>query len=372
MNNPVSGGCGRRARCRTCFSLLASAVALAVGLSPVLCAWADPVADTDARAAVMAEAPTRGVLQAVERAGKRLVAVGERGLILLSDDNGVNWRQARVPVSVGITAVHFPTPLQGWAVGHFGTVLHTDDGGETWHAQLTGAQAAGHVLAEAQALPANAEPSLAALAHAKQMVAEGPDKPFLSVFFGDVHNGLVVGAFGLILRTTDGGKTWRSLSAQLDNPGARHLYTIASGGGSLYIAGEEGRVYRSDDQGSSFLRLRTPYQGSYFTVAANDSGVVVAGLRGNVLRSSDRGETWTSLTLLNSSSIVASVFGNDGKLLLLNQAGQLLQGGNSLGPLHAVNTSPLPAPTGLALADSGELLISSLQGIVHLNLPSHN
>lgn len=372
MNNALCGGRGRLVRCRRCFSSLIIGTALIAALLSPISASAGPVADADARAAVMAEAPSRAVIQAVERAGDRLVAVGERGLILLSDDNGANWRQARVPVSVGLTAVHFPTPRQGWAVGHFGTVLHSADGGETWQTQLTGTEAAERVLAEAQALSGSTDASSAMLVNAKRMVAEGPDKPFLDVYFGDERNGLVVGAFNLILRTTDGGKSWRSLSAQLDNPGARHLYAITAGGGSLYIAGEEGRAYRSDDQGSSFVRLNTPYKGSYFTVAAHDSSVVIAGLRGNAFHSSDRGETWTPLELPGSASVVASLIGDDGTLLLLNQAGQLLEGRDAEPLLRALKTSPLPPPTGLVRTASGDLLISSLQGIVDPKLPRHN
>jgi photosystem II stability/assembly factor-like uncharacterized protein len=37
----------------------------------------------------------RAVLLGLTRAGERLVAVGERGIVLLSDDAGVNWRQAQ-------------------------------------------------------------------------------------------------------------------------------------------------------------------------------------------------------------------------------------------------------------------------------------
>jgi photosystem II stability/assembly factor-like uncharacterized protein len=62
-------------------------------------------------------------LTGIARAGKRLVAVGERGIVVLSDDDGATWRQASVPVSVTLAAVQFPTPTQGWVVGHYGVVL---------------------------------------------------------------------------------------------------------------------------------------------------------------------------------------------------------------------------------------------------------
>ena len=65
-------------------------------------------------------------------AGSRLVVVGERGHVLLSDDNGASWAQASVPVRVLLTAVHMRGERTGWAVGHDATILRTRDDGETW------------------------------------------------------------------------------------------------------------------------------------------------------------------------------------------------------------------------------------------------
>lgn len=361
MKIALPSGRGRfvRAHARMCCVL-----ALAVALAPSARLAAAPLGDADTRPALAVEAPAHAVIQALQNTGSRLVAVGERGLILLSDDDAASWRQARVPVSAGLTAVRFPTPKQGWAVGHFGTVLHSSDGGESWQVQLNGEQAAERVLAEAEAQPVEGDLPSAARVNAQRMVADGPDKPFLDVYFSDESNGLVVGAYNLILRTRDGGKSWRSLSASLDNPGARQLYSIAAAGGSLYVVGEEGRVFRSDDNGASFTRLQTPYQGSYFTVVADAGQVVIAGLRGNAFRSSDRGQSWSRIELPAQVSVVAGLLDSDGRLLLLNQAGQLFEG-QSLAPrLDVLNAAPLPPPTGLLRKADGGLLVSSLQGIV--------
>ena len=62
----------------------------------------------------------------------RIVAVGERGLVILSDDRGASWRQVPSPVSVTLTMVRFADEQHGVAVGHGGTVLTTDDAGTTW------------------------------------------------------------------------------------------------------------------------------------------------------------------------------------------------------------------------------------------------
>ena len=94
------------------------------------------------RPAVVALSPTKAVYLDVIMAGSRIVAVGERGLIIYSDDRGRTWRQAKVPTSISLTRVKFATPSAGWAVGHSGIVLHTDDGGQTWTRQLDGRTAA--------------------------------------------------------------------------------------------------------------------------------------------------------------------------------------------------------------------------------------
>jgi len=79
-------------------------------------------------------------LSGMARAGGRVIAVGQRGHILFSDDAGRHWLQAAVPVSADLTAVNFPTTTQGWAVGNDGVVLHSNDAGATWQKQLDGRQ----------------------------------------------------------------------------------------------------------------------------------------------------------------------------------------------------------------------------------------
>ena len=81
---------------------------------------------------------TAAMLLDVVNTGRRLVAVGEHGIVICSDDNGDTWVQSEVPVSVTLTAACFPTPTHGWAVGHDGVVLHSSDGGGSWEKQLDG------------------------------------------------------------------------------------------------------------------------------------------------------------------------------------------------------------------------------------------
>ena len=71
--------------------------------------------------AIQSEAASRGLLlDATARGEGALVAVGSFGVIIKSEDGGATWTQASVPASVTLTAVDFPTPEKGWAVGHDG------------------------------------------------------------------------------------------------------------------------------------------------------------------------------------------------------------------------------------------------------------
>ena len=72
----------------------------------------------------------------LEQVGNKLVAVGEQGNILISEDEAISWQQMQVAVRVTLTASYFINKKQGWVVGHDGVVLNTLDGGIHWHKQL--------------------------------------------------------------------------------------------------------------------------------------------------------------------------------------------------------------------------------------------
>ena len=260
------------------------------------------------RPAVTARQASRATLLSASRLGNapnaRLIAVGERGLIIYSDDEGASWQQAKSPVSVTLTTVRFADAQNGFAVGHAGVVLATQDGGLTWIKKLDGVKAAAIALAAAQQ---NGDAKL--IKDSERLVADGGDKPFLDAVFFDAKNGFIVGAYNLAFSTQDGGDTWVSAMAQMDNPKGLHLNTLRVRGNTMLIAGEQGLVRVSEDRGRTFKRLNVPYQGSFFTaeiMSSDGSNLWLAGLRGNIWRSSDSGVTWGSVPSVTAASITAS------------------------------------------------------------------
>ncbi|WP_339504196.1 WD40/YVTN/BNR-like repeat-containing protein [Pseudomonas sp. RL_105y_Pfl2_101] len=306
--SPLWGVCALVGSLLASVPLLAQTATLAVLQQPAL---------------LTAKAP-RSVLLGLARAGERLVAVGERGVVLLSDDAGVNWRQARVPVSVSLTAVQFVDAEQGWAVGHLGVVLHTQDGGETWQKQLDGERAIALAVQLAER-DANQPGGASQLVQARRMLDDGPDKPFLDLYFSDRLHGYVVGAYNQIYRTDDGGRSWQPWMQHVDNPQGLNLYGIRALGNDLWLVGERGLLLRSTDAGQSFQALKSPYEGSFFgLLGTRDGALVIYGLRGNAWWSGDRGNRWRRLDTGLESTLTSALQLRDGSLLLASQSGELL------------------------------------------------
>ncbi|HSP90628.1 MAG TPA: YCF48-related protein, partial [Vicinamibacterales bacterium] len=238
---------------------VAAALALLLCLLPA--AAAGQPGEARERAVIAPLASTSLLLDAAVRDG-RVVAVGERGHILVSTDEGRSWRQADVPSRALLTAVYIHDARLGWAVGHDEVVLRTRDGGATW-----------------------------------ERVHNAPEneRPLLDVWFADARNGLAVGAYGALIATRDGGDTWtRGVVHGEDD---FHLNQIAAAAdGTLFLAGEAGRLFRSDDKGATWQPLPSPYEGSFFGLLPRTDGSLLAfGLRGHLFRSPDGGRSWTPI-----------------------------------------------------------------------------
>ena len=301
----------------------------------------------------------RALINGVAVAGKRLVAVGQRGHIVYSDDGGASWLQSRVPVSTDLVAVQFPSARQGWAVGHDGIVLHSTDGGVNWRRQLDGR------LIAAQLLGSYDHDGIdeAVRAAAKRLAAQGADQSLLDVWFDSERSGFVVGAFGLILHTADGGASWQPWLERVANPNGFHLNAIRGIDGDTWIAGEQGTVLKLAAGGARFDVVATPYQGSYFGLGGGPGSLLVYGLRGNAFRSTDRGMRWSRVETGLQVGLVAAAALTDGRMALVSQAGQVLlsaDGGASFQPLRQA----LPGPVSSAAAlDSNGIVLGGPRGL---------
>ncbi|MDD0843929.1 WD40/YVTN/BNR-like repeat-containing protein [Pseudomonas sp. Gutcm_11s] len=327
------------------------------------------VLDLPASNSALAE---RAPLNDVAHSGEGLVAVGQRGHILYSGVSGELWQQARVPVSSDLTAVYFPCRRAGWAVGHDGVILHSDDAGVSWNKQLDGRQIGAlmqqHYAALAAAEPASEEWATR-LAEAQRMVEEGADKALLDVWFANDQLGYAVGVFGLILRTEDGGRHWQPFGERTDNPQGLHLNAISAVDGVPYIAGEQGLLLRWDEAQQRFTSLQTPYSGSFFGVIGQGRELLVYGLRGHVWRSTDGGANWSALDSGLQSSITAALLDGAGRYHLFSQAGHALRSTADGSALELLPQSDLAPVTGAGFASDQDLVLVGSRGMRTQRLP---
>jgi photosystem II stability/assembly factor-like uncharacterized protein len=285
---------------------------------------ADQAAAEPVRAAEPARLAARGLLIAIAPAGERLVAVGDRGIIVLSDDRGASWQQAEyVPTQALLTGVCFLDAQRGVAVGHDQVILTSGDAGHTWKRTHYAPQAQG---------------------------------PLLDVWCGAGGEVIAVGAYSAYLRSADGGASWREVtfaplpttaggagrSPSAAVPGAGdegagggyHLNRIVgAGNGRLYIAGEAGHLYRSDDGGASWRTLLSPYEGSFFGVLPLTAESLLAfGLRGHLYRSADEGRSWLAIDTGTVAMLTGATRFDGGAVAIVGLSGVVLlsrDGGHS-------------------------------------------
>lgn len=313
---------------------------------------------------ISAPAPLLGM----DRAGDVLVGVGLHGMIKRSTDGGTTWQQVQSPVSTDLVQVRFRDPMNGWIVGHDSVLLHTTDGGLTWSVQLDGRT----VLARLKAFYGErAERGIEGAADMLQEVefamntSATPDvlaAPFLDVMFNDDKVGYVIGAFGMILRSTDDGATWDPWIEQTDNTRRMHLYGLDERDGVFYIAGEQGLLMRQDPQTQQFTTIETSYNGTYFGVRALPNLLLAYGLRGNLYVSRDDGEQWQRIDTGLDASLVSAVDSGP-RLIMVSQSGAMIALDKqtlSVTPLQASRVGEVFAASGTGR--DGELVVTVFSG----------
>lgn len=306
------------------------------GLCGTGLATAEPAAGPKPMPAARVPQAAKAGLLAVAQAGSRLVAVGERGVVMLSDDGGRSFRQARdVPLDVTLTSVSFVDDRRGWAVGHWGAVLATQDGGETWRVQ-------------------------------RQDVQE--DRPLFAVHFFDAQQGVAVGLWSLVLVTRDGGATWQSVALPVPE-GAKKadlnlLGLFADERGRVHATAERGMVLRSEDRGATWQYLATGYKGSFWTGVALPGGVLLAGgLRGSLYRSADDGRSWARVDTGSTSSITA-LAAREGQVVAVGLDGLVLRSGDGGGGFASAPRPDRAALTAVSLQPGGRVVLLSRQGVL--------
>lgn len=275
------------------------------------------------RSAFKAPLAAQVPLVTAARAGERMVAAGDYGVVLLSDDNGKTWRQAReVPTTTMITSVVFRDQRHGWATAHGGLILASGDGGEHWR-----------------------------VAHRVE-----PDVVPMAIAFDDRGVGVVVGTYGFALRTEDGGKTWAKATLDGGDIPDRHLnHVFATGPSAFVVAAESGAIFRTADGGLTWSFDELPIKGSLWSgTMLRDGSLLVAGMGGRLFRL--EGNAWREVDTATEESITGILEPAAGQLVLVGLSGTVMQsndGGRSFVQVPRSDRIPYAA----ALAAGGDQIV---------------
>lgn len=195
-------------------------------------------------------------------------AVGDQGLIIHTDNGGKTWGKQESPVRFYLMDVYFTSVSVGWIVTEQTHVLNTEDGGETWNIQFA-------------------------------------DEDFIlkGVSFCDAVHGWAVGEYGYICHTDDGGATWEKQGGYFtisedtgEIEGGTFLFDVeAVDPQSAWAVGIDGYVIRTTDGGETWKEIVTgsPKTQLFDVVSDKRDKILIAG-NGLLLTSSDSGKTWQS------------------------------------------------------------------------------
>ena len=330
--------------------------------------------------AIHAPLASESLVLHVTETSRNLVAVGERGHVLLSED-GRSWTQAEfVPVQATLTRVTYADERL-WAVGHDSTIVHSYDYGKTWSLQ-------------------HFEPDW--------------EKPLLDVHFSNGDEGVAIGAYGLYMRTEDAGRHWEVLDmadmvfaeaidweaaaramfeerADDDESYAEaladdeyydanvdfdrgcyefmecHLNAFLDlGQGHQMIAAERGYGFRSVDGGLTWEAFRFPYSGSMFGLLHLGADSVLAyGLRGHVQRSNDFGDSWTVLDTGLESTLMGGTMDPQGRPLMVGSGAARLHYYPQSGIFELDEDRLGSDYVSVLIAPTGTLVLAGADGLSH-------
>jgi len=249
--------------------------------------------------------------------GTRQIAVGYYGTILLSEDGGDTMSQVPSSTKELLVCLCFPDADHGWVVGDNGTILATSDGGRTWKKQnsgvtkyLTGvyfvSPRKGWVVGQNGTILYTSDGG----AHWESQQSGERVIRLESVRFLDEKNGVVVGEYGTILSTSDGGNTWKFIFKEGDIlaftclVNARStLYSVDFWGDEVGVAvGVDGCIMRTRDRGETWTEVRSPTTNCLYRVKFIDGNVYAVGQHGTLLSSTDQGRNWTLVPLPKEKS----------------------------------------------------------------------
>ncbi|HEC01556.1 MAG TPA: hypothetical protein ENI91_07665 [Sphingomonadales bacterium] len=265
---------------------------------------------------------------------QRGLASGYYGTILKTRDGGAHWVRIDTNIKELIRRLDLVTADRGWAVGHRGSIFHTEDGGLSWQKQF---QVKGVYLRD--------------------------------ISFASENTGWAVGQNMTILNTRDGGKTWQQqkLTGFKGRDLPRLNGVLALSETTAVLVGEFGVVGYTDDGGANWRILPSGMGTTLTALAQRGQDVVVGGLDGVALNVS-LGATpvVTSLNTGVHQHIFGISFNGKGQGIAVGRTIILRFDGDSITPVKADDSVILPYRWyhGVQILDDGQVIAVGARGAI--------
>jgi photosystem II stability/assembly factor-like uncharacterized protein len=204
--------------------------------------------------------------------------VGSRGAVLRTVDGGRSWSDLSLPEDLILSSVSFVTPAVGWAAGEFGVIYQTRDGGKSWRKQQSPVEvsfASGESRNLFALLFSDSQRGWAfgldgVILSTKdgsrwEVARRNGDAPGVArrhhLFAAAAFNGRLwaVGERGTLLQAPSDGKAWHQSRAGIP-PVSLNGIAFGKNGFGL-IVGNRGVILRTRDGGATWRRLRIVTQG---------------------------------------------------------------------------------------------------------------
>jgi photosystem II stability/assembly factor-like uncharacterized protein len=205
--------------------------------------------------------------------GKTGWGVGHEGIVFKTENSGDSWTEQKSGTKNALFDVSVTGPQSAWAVGDVSTIMHTTDGGNTWNVSKL---------------------DISKIGVREDMELAISDPIFYGISCVDDNTCTVVGEFGQVRMTTDGGKTWgaghgsllggkamyRDVMAMptflcVKMRDAQHGVAVGTYGAIAFTSDGQNWQWSQSPVGSPLYDISKTPDGDYVIVGA--SGVVLRG-----------------------------------------------------------------------------------------------
>ena len=198
----------------------------------------------------------------------------------------------------------------GYLIGDYGKVYRSTHYGEGWNVStyLQGELKALSVFTADTVLVTGAEKLYFSYDGGGTWTERSiPEVSVTDAFFTSTTTGFVAGKQGTIRKTTDGGKSWRTVFGPLSTFPSDFLSIYFVNDQVGFAAREHSDVYRTTDGGESWLPVDGYFSGIYTFHFVDEQLGFMAGHNGAMFRTTDGGASWKEIS--HSRRYASSLYG---------------------------------------------------------------